>query len=81
MSAKIPEGGWEGFTFWPTDCDVRITDDLIWEDRQTKKKLKEIRKQAYGEGKRPRFHQGNLYIDGVLYKSGQPLNITCIYHL
>ena len=44
---------------------VRISDDLIWEDRQ-KKKLKEIMKQAYEEGKKPRFHHGNLYIDGVL---------------
>ena len=49
---------------------VRISDDLIWEDRQKKKKLKEIMKQAYEEGKKPRFHHGNLYIDGVLYKSG-----------
>ena len=34
--------------------DVRISDDLIWEDRQ-KKKLKEIMKQAYDEGKKPRW--------------------------
>ena len=27
-------------------------------------------KQAYDEGKKPRFHHSNLYIDGVLYKSG-----------
>ena len=47
---------------------MRISDDLIWEDRQ-KKKLKEIMKQAYEEGKKPCFHHGNLYIDGVLYKS------------
>ena len=33
--------------------DVRISDYLIWEDRQ-KKKLKEIMKQAYEEGKKPR---------------------------
>ena len=78
---KNSRGGGKGFTFWPTDYDVRISDDLIWEDRQKKKKLKEIRKQAYDEGKKPRFHHGNLYIDGVLYKSGQPFNITCIYHL
>ena len=42
--------------------DVRIPDDLIWEDRQKKKKLKEIMKQAYEERKKPRFHHG--YIDG-----------------
>ena len=53
MSAKIPKGR-EGFTLWPTDYDVRISDDLIWEDRQ-KKKLKEIMKQAYDEGKKPRW--------------------------
>ena len=46
--------------------DVRISDDLIREDRQKKKELKEIMKQAYDEGKKPRFHHGNLYIDGVL---------------
>ena len=34
---------------------MRISDDLIWEDRQKKKKLKEIMKQAYEEGKKPRF--------------------------
>ena len=33
--------------------DVRIFDDLIWEDRQKKKKLKEIMKQAYEEGRKP----------------------------
>ena len=49
MSAKIPEGR-EGFTLWPTDYDVRISDDLIWEDGQ-----KEIMKQAYDEGKKPRW--------------------------
>ena len=49
--------------------DVRKSDDLIWEDRQ-QKKLKEEMKQAYKEGKKPHFHHGNLYIDGILYKSG-----------
>ena len=48
---------------------VTVSDDLIWEDRQTKKKLKYVMQQAYGEGKKPRFHHGKLYIDGVLYKS------------
>ena len=49
---------------------MRISDDLIWEDRQKKEKLKEIMKQAYEEGKKPRFDHGNLYFDDVLYKSG-----------
>ena len=53
MSAKIPKGR-EGFTLWPTDYDVRISDDSIWEGRQ-KKMLKEIMKQAYDEGKKPRW--------------------------
>ena len=34
--------------------DVRISDDLIWEDQQ-KKKVKEIMKQSYEEGKKPVF--------------------------
>ena len=46
---------------------MRISDDLIWENRKKEKKLKEIMKQAYEEGKKPHFHHGNLYIDGVLY--------------
>lgn len=49
---------------------VRVSEDLIWEDRQKKKKLKDVMKQAYDEGKKPRFRNGNLYIDGVLYKNG-----------
>ena len=57
---------------------MRISDDLIWEDRQ-KKKLKEIMKQAYEEEKKP--HHGNLYIDGVLYKVARlsilPVCIVC----
>lgn len=48
---------------------VTVTDDLIWEDRQTKKKLKDVMQQAYEEGKKPRFYHGKLYIDGVLYKN------------
>ena len=49
---------------------VRVSEDLIWEDQQKKKKLKDVMKQAYDEGKKLRFCHGNLYIDGVLYKSG-----------
>ena len=60
---------------------VRISDDLIWEDRQKKKKLKGIMKQAYEKGKKPRFHHSNLYIDGVICKSGWTFNIACMYHL
>ena len=49
---------------------LRMSDDLIWEDRQKKKKLREVMKQAYDEGKKVRFHHGNLYFDGFLYKTG-----------
>ena len=49
---------------------VRVSEDLIWEDRQKKKKLKDVMKQAYDEGKKPRFRHSNFYIDGALYKSG-----------
>jgi len=47
-----------------------VSDDLIWEDRQKKKKLREVMKQAYDEGKKVRFHHGNLYVDSFLYKNG-----------
>ena len=47
---------------------VTVSDDLIWEERQTKKQLKDVMQQAYEEGKKPRFHHGKLYIDGVFYK-------------
>ena len=47
---------------------VTVSDDLIWEDRQTKKKLKDVMQQAYEEGKKPRFHHGKLYIDGFYIK-------------
>ena len=47
---------------------VWITEDLIWEDREKKKKLKDVMKDAFERGKRPRFHRGKLYIDGTLYR-------------
>ena len=49
---------------------VRVSDDLIWKDRQKKKKLHDVMKQAYDEGKKPRFRHSNLYIVCVPYKSG-----------
>ena len=49
---------------------VRVSEDLIWKDRQKKKKLNDVMKQAYDEGKKLRFRHGNLYIDGVVYNSG-----------
>jgi len=52
---------------------VTVSDDLIWEDRQTKK-AKAVIQQTYEEGKKPRFHHSKLYIGGVLYK-----NVKSIY--
>ena len=46
---------------------VWVTEDLIWEDREKKKKLKDVMKAAFESGKKPRFHRGKLYIDGVIY--------------
>ena len=45
---------------------VRVSDDLIWEDRQKKKKLRLVMKDAFEAAKRRRFHHGKLYIDGAL---------------
>ena len=49
--------------------NVWITEDLIWEDREKKKKLKDVIKEAYKSGKKPRFHRGQLYRDGALLKN------------
>ena len=46
---------------------VWVTEDLIWEDREKKKKLKEVMKEAFETGKKPRFYRGKLCIDGALY--------------
>ena len=45
--------------------NVWITEDLIWEDREKKKKLTDVMKEAYESGKKPRFHRRQLYIDGA----------------
>ena len=45
---------------------VRVSDDLIWENRQKKKKLRLVMKDAFEAAKRRRFHHGKLYIDGAL---------------
>ena len=49
--------------------NVWITEDLIWEDREKKKKLTDVMKEAYESGKKPRFHRRQLYIDGALFKN------------
>ena len=48
---------------------VPVLDDLIWEDRQKKKQMRSVMKKAFEAGKRPRFHHGKLYIDGVLHQA------------
>ena len=47
---------------------MRVSDDLIWEDRQKKKKLRSVMKDAFEAGRRPGFHHGKLYIDGALHQ-------------
>lgn len=47
---------------------VRVSDELIWEDRKKKKKLRLVMKDAFEAGKRPRFYHGKLHIDGALHQ-------------
>ena len=47
---------------------IWVTEDLIWEDREAKKKSKEVMKEAFKNGKKPRFVRGKLYVDGALYR-------------
>ena len=48
---------------------LRVSHDLIWEDRRKKKQLRSVMKEAFETGKRPRFHHGKLYTDGALYQA------------
>ena len=48
--------------------NVWIVEDMIKEDVDKKKLYQDVMKKAYLEGKKPRFHHGSLYIDGVLHK-------------
>ena len=67
------------FLYYPERCKVikkkrelrngvRVLDDLIWEHRQRKKKLRLVMKDAFEAGKRPRFHHGKLYMDSMLHQ-------------
>ena len=47
---------------------IWVTEDLIWEDHEAKKKLKEVVKEAFENGIKPRFARGKLYVDGALYR-------------
>ena len=50
--------------------NVWIIEDMIKEDFDKKKLYQDLMKKAFLEGKikKPRFHHGILYIDGVLHK-------------
>ena len=48
---------------------VRVSDDLIWEDRQKKKKLRMVMKDAFEAEKRRRFYHRKLYIAGALHQA------------
>lgn len=68
-----PGPGLERFKVFQKKRDLQdriwITEDLILrEDREKKIKFKDVMKEAYESGKKPRFHLGKLYIDGALYR-------------
>lgn len=46
---------------------IYTAEDLTPEDRKRKNELKTVMQNAYESGKRPKFRNGKLYIDGVLY--------------
>ena len=46
-----------------------VTEDLCSHDFEKKKELRPVMAAAYREGRRPRFRNGNLYINGELYKA------------
>ena len=47
---------------------IWVTEDLIWEDREAKKELKKVMKEAFENAIKPRFARGKLNIDGALYR-------------
>ncbi|KAJ8049573.1 hypothetical protein HOLleu_02365 [Holothuria leucospilota] len=49
-----------------------ITEDMTPEDYRKKSKLRPIMNAAFLEGKRPRFRNGQLYINGNLYVESRP---------
>ena len=48
---------------------IYVSEDLIPEDRKRKNDLKAVMQQAFESGKRPKFRNGKLYIDGVLHNN------------
>ena len=49
-----------------------VTEDLTPEDFRKKSKLRPVMNAAFLEGKRPRFRNGQLYINGSLYVEPSP---------
>ena len=49
------------------DTSFRIVDDLTRADLEKKRKLRPLMEQAYRDGRRVRFTDGRLYIDGKLH--------------
>jgi len=50
---------------------IFVTEVLCPQDLKRKREVSDVMKQAYLQGKKPRFVNGNLYIDGKLYKPEQ----------
>ena len=54
---------WQG---WPSGESTRVS---LYKDRKRKNDLKAVIQEAYESGKRPKFRNGKLYIDGIPYNS------------
>ena len=54
---------------------LKLASKLLTSGRLTSKKLKDVMKQAYYEGKKPRFRHGNLYIDSVPSWCGSQMSL------
>lgn len=58
---------------------ICVTENLIWEDREAKKKLKEVMKEAFGNGKKSRFSRGKLYIEELnIAKHNNMVRLECV---
>lgn len=58
---------------------IWVTEDLIWEDREAKKKLKEVMKEAFENGKKSRFSRGKLYIEELnIAKHNNMVRLECV---
>ena len=50
------------------DCNLFISQDYCQADYKRKRQLRPVMDNAFKQGKRPRFINGKLYIDGQLYR-------------